>query len=81
MIKYLSLIHIYMEIVGIFDVVADKDDQVNMYDDASYYAYSSYVFCSMDAAEGLIKGWGDVYKRQAGFPSSCSPHWMMKIAR
>ena len=29
-----------MEIVGIFDVVADKGDQVNMYDDASYYAYS-----------------------------------------
>ena len=48
-----------MEIVGIFDVVADKDDQVNMYDDASYYAYSSYVFGSMDAAEGLIKGWGE----------------------
>ena len=48
-----------MEIVGIFDVVADKGDQVNMYDDASYYAYSSYVFCSMDAAEGLIKGWGE----------------------
>ena len=48
-----------MEIVGIFDVVADKNDQVNMYDDASYYAYSSYVFCSMDAAEGLIKGWGE----------------------
>ena len=48
-----------MEIVGIFDVVADKDDQVNMYDDSSYYAYSSFVFCSMDAAEGLIKGWGE----------------------
>lgn len=48
-----------MEIVGIFDVVADKGDQVNMYDDASYYAYSSYVFCSMDAAEGLIEGWGE----------------------
>ncbi len=47
-----------MEIVGIFDVVADKDDQVNAYDDTSYYAYSSFVFCSMDAAEGLIKGWG-----------------------
>lgn len=48
-----------MKIVGIFDVVADKDDQVNMYDDASYYAYSSFVFCSMDVAEGLIKGWGE----------------------
>ena len=48
-----------MQLVGIFDVVADKGDQVNMYDDSSYYAYSSYVFCSMDAAEGLIKGWGE----------------------
>ena len=48
-----------MEIVGIFDVVADKDDQVNAYDDTSFYAYSSFVFCSMDAAEGLIKGWGE----------------------
>ncbi len=47
-----------MEIVGIFDVVADKDDQVNMYDDSSYYEYSSFVFCSMEAAEGLIKGLG-----------------------
>ena len=48
-----------MEIVGIFDVVADKDDQVNMYDDSSYYSYSSFVFCSMEAAEGLLKGWGE----------------------
>ena len=40
-----------MEIVGIFDVVADKGDQVNMYDDSSYYAYSSYVFCSMGISE------------------------------
>ena len=47
-----------MEIVGIFDIVADKDDQVNMYDDTSYYDYSSFVFCSMDAAEGLLEGWG-----------------------
>ena len=26
-----------MEIVGIFDVVADKEDQFNMYDASSYY--------------------------------------------
>lgn len=48
-----------MEIVGIFDIVADKDDAVNLYDDASYYDYSNYVFCSMEAAKGLIKGWGE----------------------
>ena len=48
-----------MEIVGIFDVVADKDDQINMYDDSSYYDYTSFVFCSMEAAKGLLKGWGE----------------------
>ena len=48
-----------VEIVGIFDVVADKDDQINMYDDTSYYDYSSFAFCSMDVAESLIKGWGE----------------------
>lgn len=48
-----------MKIIGIFDVVADKDDQINMYDDASYYDFSNYIFCSMKASEGLIKGWGE----------------------
>ena len=47
-----------MEIVGIFDIVADKDDAVNLYDNASYFDYSNYTFCSMDAAEGLLEGWG-----------------------
>ena len=48
-----------MKIIGIFDIVADKDDQINMYDDASYYDFSNYIFCSMKASEGLIKGWGE----------------------
>ena len=48
-----------MEIIGIFDIVADKDDQINMYDDASYYDYSNYIFCSMKASEGMLKGWGE----------------------
>lgn len=48
-----------MKIIGIFDVVADKDDQINMYDDASYYDFSNYIFCSMKASESLIKGWGE----------------------
>ena len=48
-----------MEIVGIFDIVADKDDAVNLYDNASYFDYSNYTFCSMEAAEGLLEGWGD----------------------
>ena len=48
-----------MKIIGIFDIVADKDDQINMYDDASYYDYSNYIFCSMKASEGMLKGWGE----------------------
>ena len=47
-----------MEIVGIFDIVADKDDALNMYRNASYFDYSNYTFCSMEAAEGLLEGWG-----------------------
>lgn len=47
-----------MKIVGIFDIVADKDDDVNLYDNSSYYSYSNYTFCSMKAAEGLLEGWG-----------------------
>lgn len=49
----------HVKIVGIFDIVADKDDQVNMYNASSYNDYSNYVFCSMEAAEGLLKGWGE----------------------
>lgn len=48
-----------MKIIGIFDIVADKEDQINIYDDASYYDFSNYVFCSMQASENLIKGWGE----------------------
>ena len=47
-----------MEIVGFFDIVADKNDEATMLD-ASYYDYSNYAFCSMEAAEGLIEGWGE----------------------
>ena len=43
-----------MEIVGIFDVVADKEDQVNMYDDSSYYDYSSFAFCSDGISEAYF---------------------------
>ena len=52
-----------MEIVGIFNVVADKEDQFNMYDDSSYYEYSRFVLCSMEAVEGLIKACGQVGHR------------------
>ena len=33
-----------MELMGIFDIVADKDDTVNMYDDATYWDYNRICF-------------------------------------
>ncbi len=56
-----------MEIVGIFDIVADKDDAANMYDNASFFSYSNYTFCSMKAAEGLLEGWGNEGISEAHF--------------
>lgn len=47
-----------MEIVGIFDIVADKNDEIDMYNNSSYFSYANYTFCSMKAAEGLLEGWG-----------------------
>ncbi|OUP80445.1 ABC transporter permease [Anaeromassilibacillus sp. An172] len=56
-----------MELVGIFDVVADKDDQVNMYDASSYFDYSDYTFCSMGAMDKMVEGWGDDEIEEAYF--------------
>ena len=56
-----------MELIGIFDVVADKEDQVNMYDASSYFDYSDYTFCSMDAMTQLVEGWGTDEIEEANF--------------
>ena len=56
-----------MQLVGIFDVVADKDDQVNMYDASSYFDYSDYTFCSMGAMVQLVEGWGTDEIEEANF--------------
>lgn len=44
-----------LEIVGIFDVVADKTDEKNNYDMKSYYDYSSYAFVDMSAMNDIVK--------------------------
>ena len=56
-----------MVLIGIFDVVADKEDQVNMYDASSYFDYSDYTFCSMDAMTQLVEGWGTDEIEEANF--------------
>lgn len=48
-----------MEIIGIYDIVADEEDELNIYDAATYYDQSNYIFCSMKASEGMLKGWGE----------------------
>ena len=42
-----------MEIVGLFDVVADKEDEANMYDAATLWDYTDYAFCSFNAMKEM----------------------------
>lgn len=50
---------IEFEIVGLFDIVADKTDEINMYDNASYYGYNEYAFCDMTSMKEIFKSWED----------------------
>ena len=42
-----------MELVGVFDLVADKEDEANMYDDSSLWDFTGYAFCSNDATTAM----------------------------
>ena len=53
-----------MEIVGLFDVVADKEDEATMYDAATLWDYTDYAFCSKDAMEAMCVKYGDGNKLQ-----------------
>ena len=48
-----------MEIVGLFDVVADKEDEANMYDAATLWDYTDYAFCSFNAMKGMAVNYED----------------------
>ena len=50
---------IEFNIIGLFDIVADKTDEKNMYDEASYYGYNAYVFCDMSAMKEMLKNFDD----------------------
>ena len=53
-----------MEIVGFFDVVADKEDEATMYDAATLWDYTDYAFCSKDAMEAMCVKYDDGNKLQ-----------------
>src|SRR5699024_2635583 len=44
---------IEMEVVGLFDIVVDKDDEATMYDDSTMWDYTDYAFCSIDAMKAM----------------------------
>ena len=48
-----------MEIVGFFDVIADKDDEATMYDAATLWDYTDYAFCSFNAMKEMAIKYGD----------------------
>ena len=48
-----------MELIGVFDIVADKDDAVNMYDASTYWGYNQYAFCSNSVMEALAVNYSD----------------------
>ena len=48
-----------MKLVGIFDIVADKNDEANMYDAATLYDFSEYAFCSNKVMEELAVNYSD----------------------
>lgn len=48
-----------LEIVGIFDVLADKTDEKNNYNMASYYDYDNYVFMDMHSMTDALKNYSD----------------------
>ena len=48
-----------MEIVGLFDVVADKEDEADMYDAATLWDYADYAFCSFNAMKEMAVNYED----------------------
>ena len=48
-----------MKLIGVFDIVADKDDTINMYDASTYWDYNQYAFCSNSVMEALAVNYSD----------------------
>lgn len=56
-----------LEIVGLFEVVADQTDERNNYNEASYYAYTNNAFVSEAAMKELLENYADVGYASADF--------------
>lgn len=56
-----------LKIVGLFDIVADKTDERNNYNEESYYDYASYSFVSEAAMRELLESYADVGYASADF--------------
>ena len=54
-----------------FEVIADKDDEINAYNGASYFDYSNYAFVSMETAEKLLVNYSDEGIERVDFFVSC----------
>ena len=56
-----------LEIVGLFEVVADKTDERNNYNESSYYEYTNNAFVSEAAMKKLLENYADVGCASADF--------------
>ena len=56
-----------LEIVGLFEVVADKTDERNNYNESSYYEYTNNAFVSESAMKKLLENYADVGYASADF--------------
>ena len=56
-----------LKIAGLFNVLADKTDEKNNYNGASYYDYSNYAFVSDTAMKKLVENYADVGYASADF--------------
>ena len=49
-----------LKIIGLFEIVADKTDEKNNYNEASYYDYANNAFVSEAAMKDLLENYADV---------------------
>lgn len=56
-----------LEIVGLFEVVADKTDERNNYNESSYFEYTNNAFVSEAAMKKLLENYADVGYASADF--------------
>lgn len=56
-----------LEIVGLFQVVADETDERNNYNESSYYEYTNNAFVSEAAMKKLLENYADVGYASADF--------------